>query len=184
MADDGQTIFGTPTARRPHNTVSNQHPPTNFHQQQLHRISTMEEDPQKSRKARIAALRTKAGRAAKDSIGGETTDEQPPHPPVLQVVALTNSVQVQAKKKQKGAPSKENQGESALILALRQAQAEANTPSAATDGIADLTHKKINADLKREIQPKLQKLERRTQKALVALLRERLEREAAAEIDE
>jgi coiled-coil domain-containing protein 12 len=39
--------------------------------------------------------------------------------------------------------------------------------------------KKINWDLKRDIQPKLDKLERRTQKALVELLRERLEREAA-----
>jgi coiled-coil domain-containing protein 12 len=39
--------------------------------------------------------------------------------------------------------------------------------------------KKINWDLKRDIQPKLDKLERRTQRAIVELLRERLEREAA-----
>jgi cwf18 pre-mRNA splicing factor len=37
---------------------------------------------------------------------------------------------------------------------------------------------KVNADLKRDIEPLLKKLERRTQKALVSLLKERLEQEA------
>jgi cwf18 pre-mRNA splicing factor len=44
-----------------------------------------------------------------------------------------------------------------------------------------MTPKKINADLKRKIQPQLDKLLHRTQKAIVALLKERLEKEAAAE---
>jgi cwf18 pre-mRNA splicing factor len=44
-----------------------------------------------------------------------------------------------------------------------------------------MTPKKINADLKRKIQPQLDKLMLRTQKAIVALLKERLEKEAAAE---
>lgn len=40
---------------------------------------------------------------------------------------------------------------------------------------------KINADLKRNIQSKLQLLEKRTQKALVSILRERLEQEATVQ---
>ena len=46
------------------------------------------------------------------------------------------------------------------------------TPSAST--------KKVNWDLKRDIQHKMDKLEKRTQRAIVQLLRERLEKEAAA----
>lgn len=38
----------------------------------------------------------------------------------------------------------------------------------------------MNWDLKRDIQGKLDKLERRTQKVIIELLKERLEREAAA----
>jgi coiled-coil domain-containing protein 12 len=44
------------------------------------------------------------------------------------------------------------------------------TPSAST--------KKVNWDLKRDIQHKMDKLEKRTQRAIVQLLRERLEKEA------
>jgi coiled-coil domain-containing protein 12 len=39
--------------------------------------------------------------------------------------------------------------------------------------------RKVNWDLKRDVQYKMEKLERRTQRAIVGLLRERLEREAA-----
>uniref|UniRef100_A0A7S3L9A6 Uncharacterized protein n=1 Tax=Amphora coffeiformis TaxID=265554 RepID=A0A7S3L9A6_9STRA len=136
------------------------------------------------RKARIAALRAKAGRAKPTEANNNSDDADrsaPPRDPVLQVVSLTNSSEPQpSKKKQKG---EEEKKESVIDLALRQAQAEAkSTP--ATAHIEDLAPKKVNADLKREIQPKLDKLERRTQKAIVALLRERLEKEASAEIDE
>lgn len=41
------------------------------------------------------------------------------------------------------------------------------------------TTKKVNWDLKRDIQQKMEKLEKRTQRAIVQLLRERLEKEAA-----
>ena len=44
-----------------------------------------------------------------------------------------------------------------------------------------LKNHKINADLKRSIQSKLQLLEKRTQKALVSILRERLEQEATVQ---
>ena len=39
--------------------------------------------------------------------------------------------------------------------------------------------KKVNWDLKRDVRHKMDKLERRTQREIVELLRERLEREAA-----
>lgn len=130
------------------------------------------------RKARIAALRAKAGRPKPPP---PEDDRDRSHQPVLQVVALGNSLDVAPmKKKQKGESDKK---ESILDRALRQAQEEAkNNPSSAS--IEDLAPKKINADLKREIKPKLDKLERRTQKAIVSLLRERLEQEASAEIDD
>ncbi|KAL7434595.1 hypothetical protein ACHAXH_009219 [Discostella pseudostelligera] len=50
------------------------------------------------------------------------------------------------------------------------------TPSAST--------KKVNWDLKRDVQHKMDKLEKRTQRAIVQLLRERLEREAAVGDDD
>jgi hypothetical protein len=53
-----------------------------------------------------------------------------------------------------------------------------STSTTATTTINSNTPK-INADLKRKIQSKLDLLEKRTQKALVRILRERLEREAA-----
>ena len=43
--------------------------------------------------------------------------------------------------------------------------------------------KKINWDLKRDIQDKLKKLEKRTQKAIVEMLKERLEKEAAEQAE-
>ena len=47
--------------------------------------------------------------------------------------------------------------------------------------LASLAPQKVNADLKRDIKGKLDRLERRTQRALVDLLKERLEREAEEE---
>ena len=44
--------------------------------------------------------------------------------------------------------------------------------------LTSMAPKKINWDLKRDIQPKLDKLERRTQKLIVQLLKERLAKEA------
>jgi coiled-coil domain-containing protein 12 len=82
---------------------------------------------------------------------------------------------------------------SALELALEKAATAAPAfqsavASAAPDGadgdtggaVAALAPKKINWDLKRDIQPKLNKLDRRTQRAIVQLLQERLGRDADA----
>jgi coiled-coil domain-containing protein 12 len=54
------------------------------------------------------------------------------------------------------------------------------TRVAAEGAAAAAAPRKANWDLKRDIAPRLGILERRTQRALVELLRERLERDAAA----
>ncbi|VEU34323.1 unnamed protein product [Pseudo-nitzschia multistriata] len=60
----------------------------------------------------------------------------------------------------------------------------ANTHAAAGATVTSLAPKKINWDLKRDLSDKLAKLERRTQKAIVEILKERLESEAAEAVDE
>lgn len=47
-----------------------------------------------------------------------------------------------------------------------------------------MSTKKVNWDLKQDIQKKLDRLEKRTQTAIVHILKERLEREAAEEVDD
>jgi coiled-coil domain-containing protein 12 len=92
------------------------------------------------------------------------------------------------------ASSNKNPPKSALELALEKAAASSSlaVPRAAMAGdvedddmgavkaaAAALAPKKLNWDLKRDIQPKLDKLERRTQRAIVQLLQDRLGRDAA-----
>ena len=103
-----------------------------------------------------------------------------------QGLASSSSQQPPASKRIKANPG-ENPPKSAIELALaktsqesRQAAGQGNITSGS--GWSTITHvssKKINCDLKRDIAHKMEKLERRTQKAIVELLRERLEREAA-----
>ena len=78
---------------------------------------------------------------------------------------------------------------SALERALEKARAEMTPESQVSQAVTSSSsvlaapmgkhNKKINWDLKRGIQSKLDKLEKRTQKAIVALLKERLEKDAA-----
>lgn len=70
--------------------------------------------------------------------------------------------------------------------ALQNALAEAKQDpiAAAAPTVASMAPKKINWDLKRDIADKLAKLEKRTQKAIVRILKERLESEAAKAADE
>lgn len=82
---------------------------------------------------------------------------------------------------------------SALEEAMLQAKAEASALTGGGDGmgggaapggtLASLAPQKVNADLKRDIKGKLDRLERRTQRALVELLKERLEKEAEEDDD-
>jgi len=75
---------------------------------------------------------------------------------------------------------KEEEEKSPLELALEAAKAEISLPRNEQDLLIMAAPKKINWDLKRNIQPKLDKLEKRTQRAIVELLRQRLEHEASA----
>jgi coiled-coil domain-containing protein 12 len=69
---------------------------------------------------------------------------------------------------------------SMLQNALREAQRETSIAvSTEPSTVANIAPKKINWDLKRDIQSKLAKLEKRTQKAVVDMLKKRLEMEAA-----
>ena len=68
---------------------------------------------------------------------------------------------------------------------MQEAKQEIHTNDkrgAAADTTA-MAPKKINWELKRDIRDKLNKLERRTQKAIVEVLKERLEHEAAEQAD-
>jgi len=74
---------------------------------------------------------------------------------------------------------------SALELALARTSRESreaagqNVGAGGWGSVTPVATRKVNWDLKRDIQYKMEKLERRTQRAIVGLLRERLEREAA-----
>jgi len=101
---------------------------------------------------------------------------------------------------EEGQPQQQQQQEtSELEKALKEAKADAAQAmhqangSSANSGenttnnskaMASMTPKKVNWDLKRDITKKMNRLERRTQKALVELLRQRLEKEAEMEDDE
>lgn len=79
---------------------------------------------------------------------------------------------------------------SALENALQEAKDEAasavhNGSSKATSGeanVSSMAPKKLNWDLKRDIRSKLARLEKRTQRAIVEMLKERLEKEAAEQV--
>lgn len=137
------------------------------------------------RKARLAALAAKAGRIKPLP----TTNEDSPkvlhfrnYTPTDSTLESSSTVTTDepATKRIKQTNSEKSVLEKALELAkteLPEIRGEEDVMMMAA------APKKINADLKRDIQPKLEKLERRTHKAIVALLRERLEREADAGLD-
>ena len=101
------------------------------------------------RKARIAALAAKAGRSANDDV----------------------SINESEPKRSKVMPEKK----SALEIALDDQSLSKDALPSTTDMLAP---KKVNWDLKRDIQEKVEKLDRHTQRAIIQLLRERLEQEA------
>jgi oligoendopeptidase F len=120
------------------------------------------------RKARLAALRAKAGREPISTIGSDAgTAEQAT---TTTATASTNT------------PTTTTEESAAEVLQQALVQARRETTGNGASNIAPLPSsstvvQKKNSDLKRDIQAKLDKLERRTQKAVVYLLRERLEQE-------
>eukprot|EP00581_Thalassiosira_minuscula_P008523 CAMPEP_0183702324 /NCGR_PEP_ID=MMETSP0737-20130205/469_1 /TAXON_ID=385413 /ORGANISM="Thalassiosira miniscula, Strain CCMP1093" /LENGTH=170 /DNA_ID=CAMNT_0025928919 /DNA_START=26 /DNA_END=538 /DNA_ORIENTATION=+ len=154
------------------------------------------------RKARLAALAARAGRQQQpiSSDGGNdqeaAEDGSKPTLSFRNYVPKDASLQLDANegessdqqlsKRQKTSSSSVPTEKSALELALaktsRESREAAGQNVGAAGGWAEVTPvstKKVNWDLKRDIQQKMDKLERRTQRAIVELLRERLEREAA-----
>ena len=142
------------------------------------------------RKARIAALAARAGRTKKVPAEAPEDKEQENNETknvikfrnyVPQDGTLETRASGDEPKSKRSKVDEEDQGGQSQVLeeALQKAAKEVQVDSEKFDTLAP---KKINWDLKRDIQPKLDKLERRTQRAIVALLRERLEKEATDNI--
>ena len=102
----------------------------------------------------------------------------------------TNENQPAAAKRQKTTTSNNTtqnseEPKSALEIALAKTDRESREAAGHNVGeaggwskVIPISTKKVNWDLKRGIEQKMERLERRTQKAIVELLRERLEQEA------
>lgn len=151
---------------------------------------------------RLAALAAKAGRSTTepnnnndDGNDQQVTDTTKPTIQFRNYVPKDQSLDASAtqmdddskpqSKKQKTSTTKEESSKSALEIALAKTSRESreaagqNVGSGGWSSVIPVTTKKVNWDLKRDIQSKMDKLERRTQRAIVDLLRERLEKEAA-----
>jgi len=100
-----------------------------------------------------------------------------------------DETQPAAPKRQKTSSTSNSQNseepKSALELALAKTDRESREAAGHNVGeaggwskVVPISTKKVNWDLKRGIEQKMERLERRTQKAIVELLRERLEQEA------
>jgi coiled-coil domain-containing protein 12 len=179
------------------------------------------------RKARLAALAAKAGRAAsqKETLDLPANDDDPSYskrnihfrnyipsdPKLLTDIKpssaeddeLMESSTKRSRTSGSTDPPVKAKEKSVLEAALEKARAEISStaalesrrdgsqaphersaPTTSADLVLPTQKKKVNDDLKRNIQPQLDRLQKRTQKAIVALLRERLEKEAAnADLD-
>lgn len=157
------------------------------------------------RSARLAALAAKAGRSSQQpSIDGGGHDQEDascskptimfrnyvPKDPSLEVKSSTGKnngadAEISTNKRQKRVTSEKTTKQTALELALAKTSRdsrEAAGQNVGTNGgwgsITAVATKKVNWDLKRDVQHRLDRLEKRTQRAIIELLRERLEREA------
>jgi coiled-coil domain-containing protein 12 len=143
------------------------------------------------RKARLAALASKAGRSKPVSTNAQ--EEESPEDPIEEEQdaklkfrnyapkdeALGKDEDDDENDEQQPKRQRTDETRSALQEALEAAKQDVK-PMVATS-VEPMAPKKINWDLKRDIGDQLAKLERRTQKAIVELLKERLENEAAAQ---
>jgi coiled-coil domain-containing protein 12 len=158
------------------------------------------------RKARLAALAAKAGRAKETPSGedentaADSTEVSDKGATTTPTVTFRNYTPVHGSLNEKNAQdeepsSKRARQEEPAVSALEQALAKAKAEAAVsatgsstsalqhTGNLGVVAPKKANWDLKRDIKPKLDKLEKRTQKATVQLLKERLQQEATAADD-
>jgi coiled-coil domain-containing protein 12 len=122
------------------------------------------------RKARLAALAAKAGRSkAAEEVPKVRFRNYAPHDASLEDEGEPLTEEAPTAKKPK-----------LLQQALEEAQQEVATTTLVNTHPTNVV-KKINWDLKRDIQPQLDRLERRTQLCIVNLLKERLAQEAQAD---
>lgn len=139
----------------------------------------MTEQHNTDRKARLAALAARAGR---NNVSSTPESESPEE--ARDKVAFRNyqprDASLQVIKETKPGDEQALEGKKRkLEVALEEAQLEIrknDSPSAPTT-----TSRKINWDLKRDILPQLNRLEKRTERAIVELLKERLAKEASEE---
>ncbi|KAG7394005.1 hypothetical protein PHYBOEH_005928 [Phytophthora boehmeriae] len=71
-----------------------------------------------------------------------------------------------------------------LVEKVAQIEEEANTEDESDDELLDLAPKRANWDMERDIAPMLRKLERRTQHAIVEILREKMAAEQQEDDEE
>lgn len=138
------------------------------------------------RRARLAALASRAGRNQEPSFTGDQPEEK------RQRVEEGNSVEVALPVKDENEKvvnvmDKNDSGEKEdpLEKALREAEmkeAQERRQDKSSE-IVDLAPKKINWDLRRDCEKRIEKLERKTQRKIVEMLRKRLESEAAEDLD-
>ena len=147
------------------------------------------------RKARLAALAAKAGRTKPIPVEAPADNDQPEeetkkpisfrnYAPADDALDKDKKTEPETKRQR---VDETKQSSSALESALQEAQNDIAKGSHSEQQGFDSTGievdsiapKKINWDLKRDIEDKLAKLERRTQRAIVEMLKERLETEAA-----
>ena len=123
------------------------------------------------RKDRLAALSAKAGRTKQP---GPTAESNEAAKLTFRNYAPNHASLVQRSQDEQPLPAKKKLK---IEEALKQAQDEVEKEfSKASDPVSST--KKINWDLKRDIELRIEKLERRTQRALVMLLKQKLEKEA------
>lgn len=135
------------------------------------------------RKARLAALAAKAGRGSKVTNEDEAQEVAEESVTVSFRNYAPNDESLEQTKDEEPAPKRvKTEEKTALQIAVEQAQKEAALAVGEGGDVATMGPKKMNADLKRDIQDKMDKLERRTQRAIVSLLKERLEQEAAQDV--
>lgn len=152
------------------------------------------------RKARLAALAAKAGRTklkkADENETNVANDESTNGSQEKKTISFRNYAPRDSSmdKSSNTDDCQDDGGESSLkkrrleetstnTTSLAEALAEAQNdiakgPGASEETVTDMAPKKLNWDLKRDIESKLAKLERRTQRAIVELLKERLSKEA------
>jgi coiled-coil domain-containing protein 12 len=135
------------------------------------------------RKARLAALATKAGRTKKPPSGDEDASQEP----APRVVNFRNYTPADSQLEQgdsEDPPAKRAKQEEKSVLEKALEEAKADVPATKMEeDLSAIAPKKLNWDLKRDIKPKLDKLDKRTQRAIVELLKQRLEQEAATDLD-